>query len=553
MFHGVWDHHHVLQQNAPYPLLQSRGWSYVGVSPPVFVSSQSQEWRRSNLQAWKVMHSLGWCHLSHISKALFQRQEMKWRHLKVWSDSSIICSSLDSMPWVSQPFDAWLSWAHQNKLNFQMGRQYVMWIHQVFWWYHQGKVSRPQALNYMLNHFWMTSWCFAVNYWEDSAELCRFPDGTHFWSARFSQEMLGITDHMNLQGWITGQPRIPFVLETYWPNFTSDFVLSQGEYIERSADLMRDKMPQLCCYLDEHGILLEQFLHPWHISLFAAWRQISLDPWWTPWKRSRVRGFPRLTNGMVSIDPNDGPTASAHHSCTTSQRLDPPLELSSGTIRSSRDVSLWWSSLFWLVMICSDLLLFCWWWSSLVLLLMIFFISVMNFPMFVVIFAVDDLWHRLSPCPTSRPAVCRWKLCWSSGMIWFCAAVHRCWCPARWHCWNTCSSSSCRAQWSSCRSWAPVRGACVGSYGKLRVLVILGLIMGCCWDMMCVYWEEQIIETVVEKIHRVVQLWRKHFWIIGRWRMSLNHFVQEPPHCTCPIQIRSHVLQLANKQHMVIV
>lgn len=45
--------------------------------------------------------------------------------------------------------------------------------------------------------------------------------------------------------------------------------------MEESSKLMNDLLPKLSKHFDENGIIAEQFLHSWHISLFALWLRLS--------------------------------------------------------------------------------------------------------------------------------------------------------------------------------------------------------------------------------------------------------------------------------------
>ncbi|CAL1144162.1 unnamed protein product [Cladocopium goreaui] len=51
--------------------------------------------------------------------------------------------------------------------------------------------------------------------------------------------------------------------------YASDFPKLR-ESTEKSSELLQKLLPKLCNHLDENGILVEQFLHSWHISLFAS-------------------------------------------------------------------------------------------------------------------------------------------------------------------------------------------------------------------------------------------------------------------------------------------
>lgn len=45
--------------------------------------------------------------------------------------------------------------------------------------------------------------------------------------------------------------------------------------MEESSKLMNDLLPKLAKHFDENGIIADQFLHSWHISLFALWLRLG--------------------------------------------------------------------------------------------------------------------------------------------------------------------------------------------------------------------------------------------------------------------------------------
>eukprot|EP00435_Cladocopium_sp_Y103_P057616 s98_g19.t3 len=63
---------------------------------------------------------------------------------------------------------------------------------------------------------------------------------------------ISLVDHLELAGF-----------------YASDFPKLR-ESTEKSSELLQKLLPKLFNHLDENGILMEQFLHPWHISLFAS-------------------------------------------------------------------------------------------------------------------------------------------------------------------------------------------------------------------------------------------------------------------------------------------
>ena len=62
--------------------------------------------------------------------------------------------------------------------------------------------------------------------------------------------------------------------EQVWPTSNLGHAPAPGESTEKSSELLQKLLPKLCNHLDENGILVEQFLHSWHISLFAPWTMI---------------------------------------------------------------------------------------------------------------------------------------------------------------------------------------------------------------------------------------------------------------------------------------